>query len=716
VSGSDVLRGEAGAPGAGSGNGGNHATHRQAALLRLTTGIAAAKDEAQVYQSMVDGLHDEALGFNFLGVFLLDEATGDRVLRASRGWKDVPRDWRVARGTGLSQRAVDDGGMHYTPDVTHEAQYLPSLNTGSEVDVPLRVDGHTIGVLVVESSEPDAFAAEDFEVLQAAADQASIAIGRARLLAAERRRGDEHKALLDTISDLSAELELSRVLQAVLARAVTLLGVTGGEVAIYDVAAEELEVVASERIGRDSIGTRLKLGEGAMGTVAQTHEPLIIESYRDWSGQSAKYADLAVHSVMVAPLLIGKRLVGAIALLHGDPARVFGKEDLQLLNLFAPQAAIAIENARLYTAAQRERQYFETLVLNNPVATVALDADHAIVSCNPAFESLFGYRQADAVGRKLDDLISTEDTHSEAVRYTREALDRPVHGIGRRRRSDGTLVDVEILGVPVIVRGERVGLMGLYHDITELLSARRDAEQANAAKSQFLASMSHELRTPLNAIIGYSEMLQEEMSDQGQQQAVVDLDRIRAAGRHLLALINDILDLSKIEAGKMDVNLEEFPVDALIDEVLATAQPLVAKKDNHLDVRREDIAGTMRSDRTKVRQILLNLLSNASKFTEHGAITLRAEAADGRLVFSVTDTGIGMTPEQIGRLFEAFAQADASIASRYGGTGLGLAISRRFARLLGGDISVSSTHGRGSTFTVELPRDAAGPTLEGNAT
>ena len=685
---------------------GQQAALRQAALLRLTTGIAAAHDEAQVYQSVVNGLQDEALGFNFLGVFILEAGSGDRVLQASRGWKDVPEHWRVQRGTGISQRAIDDGRLHYTPDVTHAAQYLPSLNTGSEVDVPLRVDEQTIGVLVVESSEPNAFTADDFEVLQAAADQASIAIGRARLLAAERRRADEHKALLDTMADLSAELELPRVLQAVLARAVTLLDVTGGEVAIFDPETQELEVVASERIGKDSIGTRLKLGEGAMGYVAETHEPLIIPSYREWMGHSEKYADILVHSVMAAPLLIGRRLVGAIATTHADPTRRFRGEDLRLLNLFAPQAAIAIENARLYTVAQQQRQYFETLVHNNPVAIVTLDARHAIVACNPAFEQLFGYAEAEAVGRQLDDLISTSDTHSEAVGYTREALDRPVRGIGRRRRSDGTVVDVEILGVPVIVDGERVGLMGLYHDITALLRARGEAEEANAAKSQFLASMSHELRTPLNAIIGYSEMLQEEMEELGQAQAVTDLDKIRASGRHLLALINDILDLSKIEAGKMDIHVEEFPVAAVMDEVLATAQPLVTRKGNRLDVRRRGEAGTMRSDRTKVRQILLNLLSNASKFTDAGTITFELARADGRVIFSVVDTGIGMTAEQVDRLFEAFTQADTSISGRYGGTGLGLAISRRFARLLGGDIRVGSVPGKGSTFTVDLPRDA----------
>ena len=318
------------------------AARRQAALLRLTTAIAAATDEREVYRSMVNGLHDEALGYNFLGAFLLDEASGDRVLQASVGWPDVPLDWHVHRGQGLSERALQDGQLHYTPDVTRAPGYLPSLASGSEVDVPLRVDGRTIGVLVVESSEPNAFGAEDFEILTAAANQASIAIGRARLLAEERRRVDEHKALLDTMADLSSDLELPRVLQAVLNRAVTLLGVTGGEVAIYEEQAKQLEVVASQNIGKDSTGTRLSLGEGAMGHVARTREPLIIPSYHEWLGRSGQYADVTVHSVMAAPLLIGRRLVGAIATVHSDPSRIFGAEDLRLLNMFAPQAAIDV--------------------------------------------------------------------------------------------------------------------------------------------------------------------------------------------------------------------------------------------------------------------------------------------------------------------------------------------------------------------------------------
>ncbi len=681
---------------------------RQAALLRLTTAIASAQQEADVYRSMVNGLHDEALGYNFLGVFLHDDTTGDRVLQASIGWPDVPHDWHVHRGEGLSERALEDGELHYTPDVTRESRYLASLASGSEVDVPLRVDGKTIGVLVVESTEPNSFGDEDFEILKAAANQASIAIGRARLLEAERRRADEHKALLDTMADLSSELELSKVLQSVLQRAVTLLGVTGGEVAIYDEATAELVVVASDHIGKDSTGTRIAMGEGAMGTVAETLEPLIIPSYHEWLGRSDKYADVTVHSVMAAPLLIGRRLVGAIASVHSDPERVFNEEDLRLLNMFAPQAAIAIENARLYTAAQRQKKYFEEVLLNSPVAIVTLDPSHQIVSCNPAFEKLFGYAQEEAVGRKLDELITTEATRSEAVAYTREALDRAVHGIGRRRRKDGTLVEVEVLGVPVIVEGERVGLMGLYHDITELLRARREAEDASSAKSQFLANMSHELRTPLNAIIGYSEMLEEEAGDKGQDELVPDLQKIRSAGKHLLSLINEILDLSKIEAGKMDLYLETFDVATAVEEVATTVRPLVETNSNQLEVNYAENVGSMRSDLTKVRQMLLNLLSNASKFTTEGVIELsvlrEADEDNGdRLVFRVSDTGIGMSSEQMDRLFEAFSQADASISRKYGGTGLGLAVTRRFCHLMGGDVHVESAPGKGSTFTMQLP-------------
>ncbi len=662
---------------------------------------------------MVDGLREDALGYNFLGVFLLDRERGDRVLAAATGWDDVPSDMRVPAGQGLSARPLRDRQLRYTPDVAREPEYVPGLSSGSEVDVPILAGDEVIGVLVVESREPNAFGAADFEILTAAAQLAGLALARVRLLdqqqqilAAERRRADEREALLATIGDLSAELELSRLLEAVLGRAVTLLGAVGGELATYDEGRGELMIAANHGMKSDSRGTRLKVGEGAMGWVVRTGEQLIIPDYQSWAGRSNQYAKIDARAAVVAPLLIGGRPVGAINVWHEDPARSFTPSDQRLLNLFGQQAAIALENAHLFAAAQRERQYFEVLVRNSPVAIVVLDLEHRVLSCNPGFETLYGYGQAEVTGKNLDDLITTEESRAEAVSYTQQASNHQlVQGFGQRKRKDGSLVDVEVLAVPVVINGERVGMMGLYHDVTELLAARKASEEANTAKSRFLANMSHELRTPLNAIIGYSEMLEEEATEQDHASYVPDLQKIRAAGRHLLALINDVLDLSKIEAGKMELHLETFELVPAIEAVASTVAPLIEKNGNTLQLALAPGLGAMRGDLTRVRQILFNLLSNASKFTERGTITLRAEPEGAGLRFEVADTGIGMTEAQLGRLFQAFSQAEAATASKYGGTGLGLAISRMFCEMMGGEITVASVPGRGTTFTVRLPRE-----------
>ncbi|MEO5510455.1 MAG: response regulator, partial [Longimicrobiales bacterium] len=391
--------------------------------------------------------------------------------------------------------------------------------------------------------------------------------------------------------------------------------------------------------------------------------------------------------------------------------RKFSERDLRLLNLFAPQAAVAIENARLYTEIRQQKQFFEDLVRNNPVAIVTLDLNYRITSCNPAFEKLFGYTNKEVLGCDLDELINTAETMAEAAAYTAQAqAGNVVTGVRQRRRKDGTLVDVELAGVSVIVDGKPVGVMGLYHDITELLAARREAETANDAKSQFLANMSHELRTPLNAIIGYSEMLQEEAAE-SDGSSVADLQKIQGAGRHLLALINDILDLSKIEAGRMELYLEDFDLRDVIAEVADTVAPLVSRNDNRLVVSFDDGIGVMHADVTKLRQALLNLLSNACKFTQQGTIAMNVRRDDDArmLRIDIADEGIGMTDEQMGKLFQAFAQAETSTSKKFGGTGLGLAISRRFCRMMGGDITVTSEAGRGSVFTIALPeqvRDA----------
>jgi signal transduction histidine kinase len=251
----------------------------------------------------------------------------------------------------------------------------------------------------------------------------------------------------------------------------------------------------------------------------------------------------------------------------------------------------------------------------------------------------------------------------------------------------------------------------LYSELQE-----RNAELAVVSqhKSDFLANMSHELRTPLNAVISFSEILQEDAEDAGQEQFIPDLKEINAAGKHLLELINDILDLSKIEAGRMDLAPEAFGAVELVEEVQSLAAPLVERNGNRFVVETDGSLPEMYSDRTRLKQSLLNLLSNAAKFTEHGTVTWGVHREGGSITFAVTDTGIGMTPEQVGKLFQAFTQADVSTARKYGGTGLGLALTRRFCHMMGGDVSVDSEPGQGSTFTITVPIDVrTAPIVDG---
>jgi signal transduction histidine kinase len=256
-----------------------------------------------------------------------------------------------------------------------------------------------------------------------------------------------------------------------------------------------------------------------------------------------------------------------------------------------------------------------------------------------------------------------------------------------------------------VIAIENVGLFD------EIQNKNRQLAEASQHKSQFLANMSHELRTPLNAIIGVTEMLREDA--EALKQDLEPLDRVLGAGRHLLALINDILDLSKIEAGRMELNLETFALAPLIDGVVKTIEPLAAKNGNQVAVHWDAGIGTMYADEMRLRQALLNLMSNANKFTEKGTVTLAAHQGqeNGRdwVTLSVADTGIGMTPEQMGKLFQEFSQASSKTASKYGGTGLGLVISRKFCQMMGGDITVASEPGKGSVFTVRLPGGSRRP-------
>jgi PAS domain S-box-containing protein len=363
----------------------------------------------------------------------------------------------------------------------------------------------------------------------------------------------------------------------------------------------------------------------------------------------------------------------------------------------------------------RQKAYYQELLELSPVAIVTLDMEERVLSWNPAAEKLFGFEQGEAVGRALDDLLfPTQALRRESRAVRRQADEHGLaHVIARRRRKEGTLVDVEILMVPLVVDGKRTGYLVLYHDISELLRAREEAEAATHAKSAFLATMSHEIRTPMNAVIGMGELLLDtELTEEQRGFAEV----IRTSGEALLRIIDDILDFSKIEADKLELEEEALDVRSAAESALDLVAVRASEKGIELGCLVDtEVPAAILGDPTRLRQALGNLLANAVKFTEAGEVVLivTAEArgeASRRLRFSVRDTGIGIPAERMHRLFESFSQVDASTTRRYGGTGLGLAISKRLAEVMGGTLWAESEERKGSTFHFEiLAREVAAP-------
>jgi len=378
-----------------------------------------------------------------------------------------------------------------------------------------------------------------------------------------------------------------------------------------------------------------------------------------------------------------------------------------------------------------EQSAFQAALLDavpNPIFVKDLDLKYT--AFNRAYEEAFGMRREDYIGKSVleadylpEDPEGYHKSDKELIKkggftrdqYTARFADGEEHEVLYWRRTFD------------LSDGKPGGMLGLLIDITdrkqmelEMAAAQEQAETANKTKSEFLANMSHELRTPMNAIIGYGEMLIEDAEDEGQDDMIPDLDKIVTAGKHLLQLINDVLDISKVEAGHMDMYLEEFDIAEMIENAASTVTTLVEKNNNVLNIQVQENIGSMHADMTKVRQMVFNLVSNAAKFTSDGTVEIQAGTMEKKgkpfIRLAVTDTGIGIPKDKLDHIFEEFTQADSSTTRNYGGTGLGLALVRRFAIMMGGDVRVESTMGEGSAFILEIPAlvvDADSKTAEG---
>jgi GAF domain-containing protein len=685
------------------------------------------------------------------------------------------------RNTLVGRTALEGRTIHI-PDIRADSEYTwfeVAERGGAHtlLGVPLMREGVPIGVFNLARSAVRPFTEKEIELVSTFADQAVIAIENVRLFDEVQARTHELSEALEQQTATSEVLrvisgspgELEPVFRSMLENATSICEADLGTMALYEeggfrhVALHGAPPAYAELRRREPMVRPHP--EAPLGRLARTksvvHVDDVLAQPDHAQGGLAKSA--GARTLLIVPLLKEQELLGIIGI-YRQEVRRFSEKQVELLQNFAAQAVIAIENTRLLNELR------ESLQQQTATADVLKVISRTAFELQPIFDTLVenAVRLCEAERAflfRFDGKLLHSAASYNVSPELRDFVDRnPIapgrHSISARaalERRTVHVADVQVdpdyayvvrderpirttLAVPMLKGDDLVGTITIYRLelkpftekqialvetfadqaviaienvrlFNEIQDKSRQLELASQNKSQFLSSMSHELRTPLNAIIGLTEMLVTNAARFGTDKALEPLRRVNAAGTHLLSLINEVLDLSKIEAGKLELNPEPVNLPRLIEEVIGTAGGLAEKNKNRLIVEAQENLGALTADSMRLKQILLNLLSNACKFTKEGEVALRArKVADGRdwVELAVADSGIGMTAEQQAKLFQDFTQADSLTARRYGGTGLGLAISRKLARMMGGDVTVASESGKGSVFTLRLPAHGDG--------